>query len=1335
MAFNLEGTAYIKPNPLLDLDFLDKLHHARVRKTYARVIALDKEERALETIEGVVTSGSISVDGSSAVRRTCSLSMVVKELNIHEYYWGLKTKVELYAGLENNIDDTYPKIIWFKQGTFVLSSFNTQQGLANYTVSLQGKDKMVLLNGELGGVVTSLTWDFGTVKTTHTNAKVKEKDEEGHSSVASINDAVTTENLLLKDIITAAVHTFAVMPFYKIYVNDLDDMGLELLEYRGKNPMYLIQQVYTTRKNLTQNGNAVLYRGMNKQNPIAISDDSIVYDPLFELEQAGITYHPTHLYDEENNVCTVAKIEYGMTAGYRLTDLTYAGDLILNVGDSITQLLDKIVDMLGEYEYFFDLDGNFIFQRKQVYLQTTWTGIKTNDQQEKWVEPNAFSSAITYSFTDAELIHNYSNQPKLDNVRNDFAIWGTRKGVTGKEIPVHLRYAIDDKPIEYVSYDNIRYTTLSLTEAEQRADLEERVKLTDDELEALAIEHLLENHQTAFYSLYSLMNNRTNYGGLPTDKWWDLNDWAQLWMAAVGYVPPNNMGTYSKSRTTEGQYDFSLYFPDASRLSLTTDPHKCRAGVALIHANSAGVIVDTAHSYSCSHPYLHWYEQCNGITPSHYRQQIANIGDMVFIYDPVLPEEVQIVIDNVQQQALEEEKEKVKTGFLKCNLDWREIIYQMSQDYKKHHTEDDFYIQIQKRNPFTCINGITGYEQYYTDMDAFWRELYNPFYDGSYEVLGMTKLRYQRAVDAWYAAPSQDFPYYYGDTNYIQCTTAEPFHSTMQYYVQRIGEKDGIVSYEAVRPGKLQYEENPMLYYYVDPDGGHDIKNCIVEEVWGASNLWYKSHTENNSAISGFGKTQTNNLVNLLKNDELLDAAAFTTLQMAYRNTGTFNFDWWKITSYETQKCFKSNSFVSSYSYWYHDEQRNKDVPILGRDISSYDYYANPGKYWRYEYGYTQCQEGDIFDPNQIYYVQGTEHTKETPLYKQISVTEEMYLVDPTRYYIISAGKRYVNCTSKMEYDNTATYYIQDGYADGSDRTIYNPSKQISEERFLKDPTRYWIADGTKKKITCYQIKVPDDYNKILFYDTSLDLDNINLTDINNRFRNMNNNRFYGNHTKEEIETWLQAQVEDGKEPYAVYATFMPVVHPKIYDPSLTYYGALSDEYKQDGWAPYVSEAPETLNFWFDFLTQDGELQKYSNKAIGNRAKAVNDNNVKAIYFRETPTLIFIDKDSPELNGSKLGYTYINLPNEDLSKSFSLSKQGKSAKTVLDSMLYKYACCADQISFGTIPYYNLEPNKRIFVACPQSGITGEYIMTRFSVPLGPESNMSITGVRAVDALY
>jgi hypothetical protein len=53
----------------------------------------------------------------------------------------------------------------------------------------------------------------------------------------------------------------------------------------------------------------------------------------------------------------LAKINYGDTAGYRFTDLTYPGDLIGGVGESITAILDKIKNMLGGYEYFYDLDG------------------------------------------------------------------------------------------------------------------------------------------------------------------------------------------------------------------------------------------------------------------------------------------------------------------------------------------------------------------------------------------------------------------------------------------------------------------------------------------------------------------------------------------------------------------------------------------------------------------------------------------------------------------------------------------------------------------------------------------------------------------------------------------------------------------------------------------------------------------------------------------------------------------------------------------------------------------------------------------------------------------
>ena len=50
----------------------------------------------------------------------------------------------------------------------------------------------------------------------------------------------------------------------------------------------------------------------------------------------------------------IAKFEYGSIPGYRLTDLTFAGDLIANVGETIVSVLDKIKNMLGDFEYFYN---------------------------------------------------------------------------------------------------------------------------------------------------------------------------------------------------------------------------------------------------------------------------------------------------------------------------------------------------------------------------------------------------------------------------------------------------------------------------------------------------------------------------------------------------------------------------------------------------------------------------------------------------------------------------------------------------------------------------------------------------------------------------------------------------------------------------------------------------------------------------------------------------------------------------------------------------------------------------------------------------------------------
>ena len=195
-------------------------------------------------------------------------------------------------------------------------------------------------------------------------------------------------------------------------------------------------------------------------------------------------------------------------------------------------------------------------------------------------------------------------------------------------------------------------------------------------------------------------------------------------------------------------------------------------------------------------------------------------------------------------------------------------------------------------------------------------------------------------------------------------------------------------------------------------------------------------------------------------------------------------------------------------------------------------------------------------------------------------------------------------------------------------------------------------------------------------------------------------------------------------------------VHPIDYNSNISFYTKINDEFDANtGWAKNVISQPETLNFWFDFLDEDSELQKYGCHIIGNRPKGVNDNQVKAIYFRETPTVIFINsRDWDKIDKSKLGYTYLNLP-EHMEALFNISAQGKSAKSVIDEFVYNYTCTAEAITINSLPIYHLVPNTRIFIHNEESGINGEYIITRYGINLGTGNNMTINATKAVDRLY
>ena len=425
---------------IYDPTFLTALYEQKVRTLFARITALTMEEKPIEIITGQVTSGSVNIDGKSAVRRSCSLSLVLPVTEFNNVYWTLNTKFALEIGLSNNVDKTYPDVIWFKMGTYILNSFSTNLTTNNMTVSIAGKDKMCLLNGEIGGIVNAET-DFGSYDYT---------DETGNT---------ITNKYPIKEIITDMVHFYAQEPIENIIINDLDTMGLEQLDYKYDVPLFLLRLAHTNSYIIPiLNGDNTYIQPIGTTGLIPLNNESIIYDNLLDSqfansEQATQFYLSTDI--EHQYLFCAAKITYGEAVGYRPCELVYAGDLIAKPGDNLTSVLDKIVKMLGEFEYFYNLDGQFIFRRKPSYVNTLWTPQVFTANDEMYITPLATANNLAYNFTNNNLIISLNRSLAINNLKNDFTVRGERSNKT----EFMCRYAINKKPYRYVDYDGNIWTT------------------------------------------------------------------------------------------------------------------------------------------------------------------------------------------------------------------------------------------------------------------------------------------------------------------------------------------------------------------------------------------------------------------------------------------------------------------------------------------------------------------------------------------------------------------------------------------------------------------------------------------------------------------------------------------------------------------------------------------------------------------------------------------------------------------------------------------------------------------------------------------------------------
>lgn len=83
---------------------------------------------------------------------------------------------------------------------------------------------------------------------------------------------------------------------------------------------------------------------------------------------------------------------------------------------------------------------------------------------------------------------------------------------------------------------------------------------------------------------------------------------------------------------------------------------------------------------------------------------------------------------------------------------------------------------------------------------------------------------------------------------------------------------------------------------------------------------------------------------------------------------------------------------------------------------------------------------------------------------------------------------------------------------------------------------------------------------------------------------------------------------------------------------------------------------------------------------------------------------------------------------------FTISAQGKSAKDRLDELIYQHGYCIESASITAIPIYYLEPNVRIYICDEKTGIDGDYVVSKITLPLAYNGTMSITATKAAESL-
>lgn len=404
-----------------------------VKHTLVQIELLDLQERPISRVEGEVISGGISVDGDSPIRRTLNMVFLTTDNNYKiletSNPLSLNKKIKVYIGIKDLETKEDKPIVWFKCGTYVMSKCTSSASVAAQQISITAQDKMCLHNGEVAGALEYTTrLDSETISPSYAryienlqNAckELQEDLEHKENYLEEIESNLTT---IYKEVEGAnSILETSVMNMYSL-VSKIKVLGL------GGELENTVQEL----------SESISYLSINSKMKKLTIKEIIRYAAI---SLAGELPGKVVINDVPDKIKTPILVDDEGTIGYKMIDYIYPTELTLTTGQPVSSVYEQCKQALGgNYEYFYDVDGNFIFQEIKNYLNNNippLKDLKTADYRYSFDKV-----PVQFDFSQYNIETAYVNTPNWNNIKNDFYVWGYNDD---QLIGYHL--VIDDKPL------------------------------------------------------------------------------------------------------------------------------------------------------------------------------------------------------------------------------------------------------------------------------------------------------------------------------------------------------------------------------------------------------------------------------------------------------------------------------------------------------------------------------------------------------------------------------------------------------------------------------------------------------------------------------------------------------------------------------------------------------------------------------------------------------------------------------------------------------------------------------------------------------------------------